>query len=331
MSTELRTDPLSGLRALVAPERAARPGALLAVTPATRVDPAGDPFAPGNERETPPEVHAVRPDGSAPDTPGWQVRVVPNRYPALDPHAPEPGAVARRDLFAVQAARGAHEVVVNAPDGVQSLADLEPEQVALAFGAWRARMAHHADAGAACVHLFVNERPEGGASLPHTHAQLAALDFVPGHVARERERFAAHAVRTMGGDLLQDLVQEEVKLRERLVAYDDDCVMLAAFAPRAAFQLLLAPRRPQPRFEAEAPAVGAALLHDALRRLGRVLGAVPPLNLWVRTAPRGADHFCWRIDVLPRLAHHAGFELGTGLAMSPVAPEDAARQLRDAG
>ncbi len=256
------------------------------------------------------------------------MRAIPNLFPMLEQDAEDPPPVADPELLRVVGARGAHEVIVNAPDPVQSLAALSPGQLAEAMELWRARMAHHA-AHAACLHLFVNERAEAGASLPHTHAQLAALDFVPAQVARERERFAAHAVRTMGGNLLQDLVQEEVKLRHRLVAVDDDCVLLAAFAPRAAYQLVLAPRTPRARFEEDGP-TGAALLHDALRRLGAVLGAVPPLNLWVRTAPRGAEHFCWRIDVLPRLAHHAGLELGTGLGACPVTPEQAAAQLREA-
>ena len=104
----------------------------------------------------------------------------------------------------------------------------------------------------------------------------------------------------MGHDLLEDLVAEEVRLRERIVAIDDDAVLMAPYGSRGPFQLMLAPRRPRPRFEDDGP-TGAALLHDGLRRLARHLGCNPPLNLWVRTAPRGAEHFCWRIDVLPRL------------------------------
>ena len=103
-------------------------------------------------------------------------------------------------------------------------------------------MRAHADA--ACRHLIVNERREAGASLPHTHAQLYAMDFVPAAVARERERFGAYAVRTMGGNLLADLVQEEVRRRERIVAIDDEAVLMAPYASRVPFHLVLAPRRP---------------------------------------------------------------------------------------
>jgi UDPglucose--hexose-1-phosphate uridylyltransferase len=192
---------------------------------------------------------------------------------------------------------------------------------------WRERAAHHVAAGAACVHVLVNEGRVAGASLPHTHAQLYALSFVPAAIARERERFSAYATRTMGGNLLGDLVQEEVRRRERIVAIDDEAVCLAPYASRVPYQLLIAPRRPAPRFEDDGP-LAAGLLHDVLGRLARHLTASPPLNLWVRSAPAGAEHFGWRIDVLPRLTHLAGLELGTGVNLNVVAPERAAAELR---
>ena len=185
-----------------------------------------------------------------------------------------------------------------------------------------------AHAGAAHVHLIVNERREAGASLPHTHAQLYALGFVPQVVARERERFGAYATRTMGGNLLADLVQAEVRGRDRIVAIDDEAVLMAPYGSRLPYQLMLAPRRARPRFEDDGP-LGAALLHDGLQRLARRFGANPPLNLWVRTAPRDAEHFCWRIDVVPRLTNVAGLELGTGVHLNIVAPEQAAAELRE--
>ena len=191
--------------------------------------------------------------------------------------------------------------------------------------------AHHVAAGAAYVHLIVNERREGGASLPHTHAQLYALDFVPAAIARERERFGAYAQRTMGGNLLADLVQEEVKLRERIVAIDDEAVLMAPWASRLPYQLLLAPRVPRARFEDDGP-LGAALLHDALTGSRGDFGAPPPLNLWVRTAPADAEQFCWRIDIVPRLTHLAGLELGAGVAPEHRRPRagrrGAARRVR---
>jgi UDPglucose--hexose-1-phosphate uridylyltransferase len=324
---ELRIDPLTGLRVIVAGERGSRPGAFLDVAPREPIDPESDPFAAGHEDRTPPEVYALRENGD------WRVRVVPNLYPALsgdgggagaDPLASGRG---EPDLFASRPATGAHEVVINAPDPVTSLADLEPQQVDTAMSIWRERMRAHDDA--AYVHVIVNEGKEAGASLPHTHAQLYALPFVPAAVARERERFTAYWERTQGRNLLEDVVQEEVRRRELIVAIDDEAVALAPFAARVPFHLMLAPRTPVARFSDDGP-LGGRLLHQVLGRLRATLGTLPPLNIWVRTAPRDAATFCWRIEIMPRLAQLAGLEIGTGVHLNVLAPEDAAQRLRDA-
>ncbi len=324
---EIRIDPLTGLRAIVATDRAARPGAELTVAPAPAVDRAQDPFAEGHEDRTPPELYALRPAGGEPDGPGWTVRVVPNRYAALTAETPDPQPDPHPELFMALPARGAHEVIVNSPEPVVSLADLSAEQVQVAVDVWRERM--RAQEGAAYVHVCVNERVEAGATQPHTHAQLFALSFVPALVARERERFGAHAVRTMGANLLEDLVQEEVRRRDRVVAIDDEAVLTCPYASRHEYALMLMPRRRRERFEDDGP-TAAALLHDALSRLRRRFGTSPPLSLWIRTAPRDADRFCWRIDIVPRLTSQAGLELGTGIDVNTVAPELAAAELRDA-
>jgi UDPglucose--hexose-1-phosphate uridylyltransferase len=327
VSPELRIDPLTGLRVIVAGERGSRPGAFLDVAPREPIDPESDPFAAGHEDRTPPELYVLRDNGD------WKVRVVPNLYPALsedgDGAGTDPLASGRGepDLFASRPATGAHEVVINAPDPVTSLAELQPDQVDTAMSVWRERMRVHEDA--AYVHVIVNEGKEAGASLPHTHAQLYALPFVPAAVARERERFTAYSDRTQGRNLLEDLVQEEVRRRERIVAIDDEAVALAPFAARVPFHLILAPRTPVARFSDDGP-LGGRLLHQVLNRLRVTLGTLPPLNMWVRTAPRDAASFCWRIEIMPRLAQLAGLELGTGVHLNVLAPEDAAQRLRDA-
>jgi UDPglucose--hexose-1-phosphate uridylyltransferase len=343
---EIRIDPLSGHRTIIAGERSRRPGGAPGLSPSELcpepIDPERDPFAEGHEDRTPPELYAVRPGGGPSDSPGWRVRVVRNLYPALTGPGEEDGEHEREDesealiraqsdrrgeLFMSVPATGAHEVIINGPQPVMSLAELSLEQVVLAIDVWRERMRTHAES--AYVQLIVNEQREAGASLPHTHAQLYALGFVPAAIARERERAGAYATRTMGQSLLGDLVAEEVRLRERIVAIDEQAVLMAPYASRLPFQLMLAPRHPVPRFEQDGP-TGAALLHDGLRRLARHLGASPPLNMWVRTAPRGAEHFCWRIDVVPRLTHLAGLELATDVNLNIVAPEHAAALLREA-
>jgi UDPglucose--hexose-1-phosphate uridylyltransferase len=332
---ELRIDPLSGLRTIVAGERADRPGGGFSVEPRRPLDPEADPFLEGHEDRTPPELYAHPVDGREPDTPGWTVRVVPNLYPALvdtgvdpgEPADPLAGGRGEPELFAIRPASGAHELIVNTPRPLDSLRELEPGQLEEAMVVWRERMSVHD--GAAYVHLIVNEGREAGASLPHTHAQLYAMTFVPALVARERERFTAYAERTQGRNLLEDLLQEEVRLRERVFAIDPEAVAMCPFGSRLPFQIQIAPRRPRTAFEQDGP-LGAPMLLEALARLESVLGGVPPFNMWIRTAPRGARWFCWRIDLVPRLNYLAGLELGVGVHLNVLPPERAAAMLREA-
>ncbi len=238
--------------------------------------------------------------------------------PLLSTDADDPPAQASPELFSALAARGAHELIEHAPGPPRPFAELAVEQACAAADAWRERMRAH-DA-AAYVHV--------GVDAAAAQAQLWALSFVPAAVARERERFGAHAARTMGANLLEDLVQEEVRRRERIVAIDDEAVLLCPYASRHPYQLMLAPRRRRERFEDDG-ATGAALLHHGLSLLRERFGEDPPLSLWVRTAPRGAERFCWRIDAVPRLSQAGSLELGTELAHNPVSPERAARELRE--
>jgi UDPglucose--hexose-1-phosphate uridylyltransferase len=344
---EIRIDQLTGLRTILAPGRAERPEGFTAPRSEPK-GPQGCPFCEGQEGRTPPEVYAVRTGGGAPDTPGWTSRVVPNLYPALaeeDAEGPADGAAtaagsfassgdpllaSRRagepDLFSSRPATGAHEVIVNAPEHVTALSELSEERFAAAVATWRERMRAHA--AASYVQLIVNEGGGGGASLEHTHAQLYALPFVPAAVARERERFGAYRERTAGGGLLSDVLVEEVRRRDRLVAIDEEGALICPWASRSPFELRVVPRREAARFEEDT--AGAAMIHTALRLLAERFGRPPELNLWVRTAPRGAEHFHWHVDIAPRLAVKAGFELGTGVDIDTYPPEQAAADLREA-
>lgn len=231
-------------------------------------------------------------------------------------------------LFAAQAADGSHEVIVSNPRHETTLSGLSDQELATTVAGWRERLGAVA-ADSAYAHLIVNEGPAAGASLEHSHAQLYGMRFVPAEVARERERAAAHHQRTMGGHLLGDVTLEEVRRRERMVAIDDEAILICPWASRFPFELRIVPRQPAPAFEAEGQG-GAGMLATALHALAGVFGSVPQLNLWVRTAPRGTEEFCWHVDIVPRLTIRAGFELGTGVEINTYAPERAAADLRDA-
>jgi UDPglucose--hexose-1-phosphate uridylyltransferase len=230
------------------------------------------------------------------------------------------------DLFASRPAIGAHEVIVNAPEHVTAMAELDDELFAGAIATWRGRMRAHA--GAAYVQVVVNEGSTAGASLPHTHAQLYALPFVPLAVARERERAGAYGERTAGGGLLSDVLVEEVRRRERLVAIDEEAALICPWASRSPYELRVVPRQAEASF-AESDG-GAAMIRTAMRVLAERFGGPPELNLWVVTAPRGAERFHWHVDIAPRLSVKAGFELGTGVDIDVYPPERAAADLREA-
>ena len=229
------------------------------------------------------------------------------------------------DLFSARPATGAHEVLINSPEHVTAMSELDEEQFSVAVATWRERMRFHGDAS--YVQLIVNEGGGAGASLEHTHAQLYALPFVPAAVARERERAGAYGERTAGGGLLSDVLVEEVRRRDRLVAIDDEAALICPWASRSPFELRVVPRAEAARFEEDE--VGAAMIRTALRALATRFGGPPELNLWVRTAPRGAEQFHWHVDIAPRLTIKAGFEMGTGVDINIYPPERAASDLRE--
>jgi UDPglucose--hexose-1-phosphate uridylyltransferase len=229
------------------------------------------------------------------------------------------------NLFASRPASGEHEVLINAPQHSTAMHELSAEQFGAAVATWRERMRAHGDA--ACVQLIVNEGRAAGASLEHSHAQLYALDFVPAAVARERERVGAYAERTAGGSLLSDVLVEEVRRKERLVAIDDEAALICPWASRSPFELRVIPRQASASFAEDS--AGATMVHTALRLLAKTFERPPELNLWVRTAPRGTEHFHWHVDIAPRLSIKASFEFATGVDINTYPPELAASDLRE--
>ncbi len=366
---EIRVDQLTGARVLIAPGRAERPDQF-AARPWHRHGPDGCPFCEGNEAATPPEIAVDRPGGGEPDGPGWITRTVPNLYPAIltpeeaaaadDGDAPAAGILGgagggqaaggvagagagsafaspadpllsstrgvEPDMFASRPAIGAHEVIVNAPAHLASIGQLDEAGLVAAVAAWRERMRAHGDA--AWVQLILNQGPDAGASIEHSHAQLGAMNFVPAAVARERERFGSYRERTAGASLLGEILREEIRRSDRLVAIDDEVALICPWASRFPWELRIVPRRPTARFEEDEG--GASMLGRAVRALAKLFGEEPQLNLWVKTAPRGVEHFHWHLDLIPRIEPTSAFEIATGVDINMVGPERAAADLRAA-
>jgi UDPglucose--hexose-1-phosphate uridylyltransferase len=249
------------------------------------------PFCEGREDRTPPETFALRPDGGASDAPGWTVRVVPNLYPAFD----------------------VHEVVVATPRHVRSFADLTADEIEGVATAWRERA--RALTGRGYLHALLNEGREAGASLMHTHTQLALIPQVPPTVAAE----AADACAVCAH------VEAERKAGLRVVAERDGLAVLAAYGGRLPYELVIAPvdHPAGSAYDDELLSPALRLLAESLRRLHAVEGVVPA-NAWLH------DRGHWHVEVLPRLTVFAGIELGAGIYVNALAPEDAAAALREA-
>ena len=337
--SELRRDPAGGHWVIIAPERAKRPDEF-DPRPVRRgaESSASCPFCSGREDRTPPEVAAIRPPGSAPDGPGWSVRVVPNKFPALarSERAAEPRSAG---LFQSREGVGVHEVVIEAPDHGVDFPSLSPAAAGAVVRTWRDRLRTlEGEAACAYVQLFKNHGREAGASLSHPHSQIVALPVIPGRIRFEID--AAVRFRAEHGACLHcRVLAEEVASGRRMIVSDADHVVSAPFASRFPYEMHIHPRRHAARFtaigDAEAEALGA-LLRTVLGRLRRSLDD-PPFNILLHQAPSGppADPafaaesvaYHWHFEILPVLTRVAGFEWGTGIHINPVPPEKAAALL----
>jgi UDPglucose--hexose-1-phosphate uridylyltransferase len=300
---------------VVAPARARRPGAGRPLVEEERDDErARCPFCEGRESATPPETFALGRPGRAADSPGWWVRVVPNKFPAFGPW-PQGGD--RDGLFARKAAVGRQEVVVHSPRHVRSLADLSGRELEHVAEAWQARAAAAREAGFGYVHALVNEGRAAGASLPHSHSPLVWLAGEPPVIAEER------AVGN-GGCVLCAVLAEEQAQRMRVVTERDGLVLLCPFAGRQPYEMLIAPRNcERDPFTSEQLGAALQLVGDGVRRLRAAEGPTP-VNAWLHAGGH------WHLEVLPRLSILAGLELGSGYFVNTLAPESAAGVLREA-
>lgn len=307
---------MSGRWVVVAPSRARRPGAPRPGGGEAADDRTGCPFCEGRETATPPETFAIAPPGRPADTPGWRVRVVPNKFPAFGPW-PRHGD--RGDgLFTRRAAVGRQEVVVHSPRHVRTLGDLGVRELELVADAWQARAAAAAEAGFSYVHALVNEGAGGGASLAHSHSQLVWLEEEPPFVRVERELAEA-----ADECLLCRVLAEERVQRMRVVDERDGILLLCPFAGRQPYEMLAAPLEcEQGPFASPSLAAALVLAAEGVRRL-RVAEGPVPLNLWLHAGGH------WHLEILPRFGVLAGIELGAGYFVNTMAPESAAGILRE--
>ncbi len=340
--SELRKDVVTGRWVIIASERSKRPDDFRPAASRAREDGATAfcPFCAGSEAKTPPEVSALRSPGTQPDTPGWRVRVVPNKFPALErgrPPSPPP-----KVLFPRLPGVGVHEVVIENPDHERELADLPADHVRDVLGVFRDRIrAIEEDLQYQYVQVFKNKGKEAGASLSHPHSQIVATPIVPKRV-KEEIYGAERALRSFKDCVFCRTLEEEAK-GERLVFENAGFRVIAPYASRVPFESTLFPIRHSPFFtDVSGKELDdlAAALKTILLRFKETL-ADPPYNLILHQAPHPAlssktwpelgRSFHWHIEIFPVLTKVAGFEWGTGIYINPVPPETAAGFLRNAG
>jgi UDPglucose--hexose-1-phosphate uridylyltransferase len=282
------------------------------------------PFCPGNEEATPPALETIDDDGS------WQIRVVPNLYPAFEG---DDGFVVRNlgPVHVMAEASGVHEVFVFTPRHDASLDSLDDRGATELMHALRRRFAEHARTDhIRYTQFIVNHGREAGASLAHPHGQLLGLPFVPGEIIEEERAFARFA----GGCVLCTTVEAELASGDRVVLANDDVVVLCPYWSGSPFEMLVVPRRHelhlQDADDDTLDSVGLAL-RDATEHLNAAIGDVA-YNVGLHTAPhQHAGEYHWHIHLWPNLSTQAGFELGTGVLINIVPPEDAAATLRSVG
>lgn len=327
--SELRKDPVVDRWVIIAAGRNRRPQANSA--PVASGSPEPCPFCAGREEMTPPEVFACRDDSTAPNTAGWRVRVVPNKYPALrsDAHS-------RRVEAFYQSAGGigVHEVIVEAPHHCVSLAHLSQANFEDVLSAYRQRMLElQADPRWRSILVYKNQGAAAGATLEHVHSQVLAMPLVPQEIADEARALEDHH-RISGRCLYCEIIRKEDRHRQRVVGATESFIALCPFAPRFPFETWIVPRRHSPFFQ--------TLAEDELRQMAEMLRGVlqsidsvarPPLNYVIHSAPLQhptADHYHWHLEILPRISKIAGFELASGYFINTVPPEEAAALLRKA-
>lgn len=329
---EFRKDPVSGRWVIIATDRARRPADFSreqVVVKGGRFC----PFCPGHEQKTPPEVLAYRQDGG-PNQPGWKVRVVPNKFPALRVE----GDIDRsgEGLYDRMNGVGAHEVIIETPDHMLTMAQMSEKQIEDVFWAARDRFLDlKKDRRLRYIIVFKNHGDAAGATLEHTHSQIIAMPVVPQRVSEELDR-ARKYYEIKERCIFCDIVRQEMQTGTRVVLETDHFLVVCPYAARFPFELWILPRRHLSHFEeCEIPTFRNLgwVMSVVLRELDKVLER-PAYNLMIHTAPvqeLTMPYYHWHIELIPRLTRTAGFEWGTGFYINPTPPEEAAKFLREAG
>jgi len=328
---ELRKDPILGRWIIIARERGKRPTDFIVEDVETK----GGfcPLCPGNEKTTPPEVLVYgREPGMPPNSSSWQLRVVPNKYPALviEGDLDKQG----EGLYDRMNGIGAHEVIIESPRHEDRFAYLPHEQMILTFRAFQERIRDLSkDTRFRYVMVFKNYGKAAGASLEHSHSQLVALPVLPRMVVSELDGSLSY-FKYKDRCIFCDIIRQELQQDVRLVCENSEFVTLTPFAPRTPFEMWIMPRRHSSSYTEQSEESLAALtdiFSETLRRLDACIPGIP-YNFVLHTQPlrsQPLEHYHWHFEIVPKVTSIAGFEWGSGFYINPMPPEDACRYLKE--
>ena len=327
---ELRKDPVTGRWVIIATDRAKRPSDFTR----QKVEIHGVrfcPFCPGNELRTPPEILAYRTRGGA-NEPGWSLRVISNKFPVLRVE----GTLTRRaeGLYDKMDGVGAHEVIIESPEHLQTLADMPEKRVEDLFWAYRDRVLDlRRDTRLRYILLCKNHGAPAGAVLEHTHSQLIALPVVPKRVQEELDGSRKH-FEYKERCIYCDILAQESESAVRIVHESEHFSVICPYAARFPFETWILPKA----HSSHAENMSHAEIHDLAPVLQTVVRKFdttlenPAWNLMLHTAPiqeQPMAHYHWHLELIPKMTQVAGFEWGTGFYINPTPPEEAAKFLRE--
>lgn len=327
---ELRKDPILGRWIIIAQERGKRPTDFLVEESATK----GGfcPLCPGHESTTPDEVLVYGRTEGGPNTAGWKVRVVPNKYPALviEGELDKQG----EGLYDRMNGIGAHEVIIETPSHNTAFAQMDPGEMVWVFKAYRDRIRDLAlDERFRYVMVFKNYGKAAGASLEHSHSQLVALPILPRMVSSELEGSLSY-YKYKDRCIFCDIIRQEIQQNVRLVCQNDLFVTLTPYAPRSPFEMWILPKRHHSNYAAQDDDSLWALTQIFSETLLRLNGCIPkvPYNFVLHTQPLRSpllEHYHWHFEVVPKVTSIAGFEWGTGFYINPMPPEETCTYLKE--
>jgi|UniRef100_A0A7C3WPS8 UDPglucose--hexose-1-phosphate uridylyltransferase len=327
---ELRKDPIIGRWVIIATERGKRPHDF--VIEEEVVKGGFCPFCPGNEHTTPPEIFAIREPGTKPNSPGWKLRVVNNKFPALVPEG-EPDRQGE-GMFDKMNGIGTHEVIIENPDHKVTLTTISIEGFVNVLTAYRERIKTLAqDPRFRYVLIFKNQGRAAGASLEHSHSQLIGLPIVP-ELVMEELNGSKFYYNWKERCVFCDMIRQELQQRKRVVLENEEFVALCPFAPRSPFEVWILPKMHFSSFidlKDGSYVPLARIFSETLRRLEKSLGKAP-YNFILHTAPirePEIPYYHWHFEIMPKLTLMAGFEWGSGFFINPTPPEDAAQYLKE--